>query len=355
MYKTEQSQTRSALTFSFTTITSTLLLLKLTTNSRKCMSRKASLARRDTDDSISSQTVTTAWTICHDQEPQSSTTEPLPLRAIAANPKNDGWKWSAETGTSREIVRPQGKPFVLHENSKSPKMSRVVLHDLAEESRWYLHFFVWSKPPKVNELASSSPKMEWILYNNPDDFLEWCDVDQNPDPITKRPTHDMKVSLCFFFCSEWSAYWEIPEKVKLSTPLSSARNLRRWRSEFSPVTLRQGKISLVIDNVRPHREKNIQQKLKDLEMKWLPFQPIPRISLRAISMHFEAWKSAADGTSRTARTWSSTADLDRDQASRLLEERTRTTTKATKKNCENAWNVLWRSQECLNCLYLPPS
>ena len=120
------------------------------------------------------------------------------------------------------------------------------------------------------------------------------------------------------------------EKVKLSTPLSFARNYRRWMLERI----------VRISHTRSWRTS-----------RWsgYPIHPIPRTFIRTISMHFEAWKThAAGGTSRTARTWSSNYEPG-------LQPGLKTSGGEVSNNCQNdgEQKVQRRSQECLSCWYLP--
>ena len=81
-----------------------------------------------------------------------------------------------------------------------------------------------------------------------------------------------------------------------------------------------------------------------------PVHLIPRTSFRAISVHFEPRNtSVAHGTSRTQGRGVRTADMDRDLASRLPEERTRTIANAM----ENTRKVPRRSREWLSWWYFP--
>ena len=192
---------------SFTTIISVVLLLKLITNSRKFMVRKSYFAKRSKDDLRNSTAATTGWSTWHDQEPQSFTTGrryPEPFKQILTK--------VCESGRQRAVL--QGKPLVvvpLDENSKGPKRPRVILCDLTPaQLKNQVDTCTLLLDRAVNTQWTRFIVIQdekWISYNNPDHSLEWCDVDQDPEPLRSGLTHGKKEMSCFFFCSEGPVYW----------------------------------------------------------------------------------------------------------------------------------------------------
>ena len=111
-----------------------------------------------------------------------------------------------------------------------------------------------------------------------------------------------KEALCFFYSSEGPAYWKILGEGETVYFTFFCKQLEKMTARVSTSHMRQVKILLLMDNARPHHAKIAQQKLQDLGMEWISHPT----SLHAISLHFEARKtSAADGTSKTDMTWSS--------------------------------------------------
>ena len=141
---------------------------------------------------------------------------------------------------------------------------------------------------------------------------------------------------CFFLCSEGSVYWKILGKGETVASTFSCEQLEEMKVRF-PAGQRQGKILLIMGISTLHREKITQQKLKDLEMDWLPLPPYsPDIS----PCDFHAFWNLENSHGRQALQVLQgrgvhTGHLDRDQASRLLEERTRATARAMEKNRKN--------------------
>ena len=98
-------------------------------------------------------------------------------------------KWSAETGASRKTVRralrgmsPKRPRNVLMTQPKKRVDTFTLLLDRAadtQRTRFIIAQDEW-----------------WISYNNPNYSLEWCDVDQESEPVAKRQeTHGKKEML----------------------------------------------------------------------------------------------------------------------------------------------------------------
>ena len=94
--------------------------------------------------------------------------------------------------------------------------------------------------------------------------------------------------------------------IERSLEISSASNQKRWRPEFLPVTYGRAKFCTWWTTRDSIMRKSPGESWRISRWSGYPIHPIPRTSLRAISMHFEAWKTSAEkGPWTTSSTWSS--------------------------------------------------
>ena len=204
------------------------------------------------------------------------------------------WKWSAETRALREAIR---HPF--HEKGKSPRRSKVVSRDpTLVQLKKRVDTLLLDRAAETQRTCFIIAQDEkWISCDNPDHSLKRCDVDQDHDLIAKR--------------------WQERDAVFLLL-LRKTRELvdprRRWDCRLhSLLQLEEMEVRIpqVTYGSRWTTWNHIMWKSPDKSWRILGWGDhlihlIPRTTLHAISVHFEAWKtSAVNGTSRTTRKWSS--------------------------------------------------
>ena len=194
------------------------------------------------------------------------------LQAVESSPKTSVSKLSEETGVPRESVR-----RILHESGKKPKRPSLIPHALTPAQLKKRADTCSSLLSRERNTAWTrfivAQDEKWISYDNPDYSLEWCDADQLPEPVPKRPDHGNKEMLCFFFCSEGPVYWEILGQGETVDSTLFCKQLEEMEARVPQSHIRQGKITLLMDNARPHHAKITQQKLKDLNIDWIPHPP----------------------------------------------------------------------------------
>ena len=192
---------------------------------------------------------------------------------------------------------------------------------------------------------------KWTSYNNPDHFLEWCDVDQNPESVAKRSIHGKKEMLCFFICPEGLVYWDVCGEGETVDSTLICKQVKEMEARITPVTYDKAKSCSWWTTRYRIIQKSPRKSWRTSRWNGYPIHPIPRTCMR-----FSCISKPGKLVPRTALQEPqvpgiSTADLNRDQASRLLEERTPETGKTMENNRENTRKVLRRSQESLNCWY----
>ena len=215
-----------------------------------------------------------------------------------------------------------GRDRALHENDKSTRRPKVVPHDftpaqLKERIDTYTLLLVRAaNTQRIRFIVAQDEK--WISYNNPDHSLKWCDVEQDPEPVAKR--RRVSSSAQKNQCAGRSS-----EKVKTSTPLSTGDGGQGSRQSHTTSDGQHETASCENHPAKAPRDGVATPSTLfpgRLPMRFpcisKPGQLLPRTELRKLQ---ERGVLAAD--------------LDRDQASRRLEERTRTTSRTMEDNREN--------------------
>ena len=151
---------------------------------------------------------------------------------------------AAETGASREKRDAQRKKRV---EACSSLLSR-------ERTTGWVNFVV-------------AQDEKWVSYDNPDYSIEWCDANCYPEPVPKRPAHGKKemLSLCYCYYSKSSIYWEILGNGDTVTTDVFCEQLEKMEPRVPASHVQEGKVLLLMDNLRPHHAKITQLKLEQLQ------------------------------------------------------------------------------------------
>ena len=159
---------------------------------------------------------------------------------IRSNP-SEFEEWCAEV-VGRDRSFKENRSSCPSREQQEPKSPRVVHRELIPAQLKKLVdtcTLLLDRTPNTQRTRFIFAQDEnWISYNNPDHSLEWCDFDQDLEFVAKQSTHGKK-DVSFDQKEQFTG--RSSEKVKLSTPLSSASNWIRWRAEFSPAAYGKAK------------------------------------------------------------------------------------------------------------------
>ena len=229
------------------------------------------------------------------------------------------------------------------------ELSLVTLHLYSSRRALTVALCCSIEPLTLNELASSSPKMKNVSCTYPTTPSSGVMLIRILSPLRSQER-----DVAFLSLLRSTTVVRSSEEVKLSTPLSFASNWRRWRSrslqshtaEENPVRDEQRKTASCENHpakgARPRDGVATSSTLfPGLLSARFPRNSKPGSRLSRMALH--------EPQRRGVRA----EDLYRCQASRLLEERTRTTTRTMENNRENMQKVPRRSQHCLNYCYSP--
>jgi Transposase (partial DDE domain)/HTH domain in Mos1 transposase len=223
------------------------------------------------------------------------------LTALKKDPKKSVRMLAAETSTPKTTVC-----RTLHRAGKTAKLPQVIPHDLSQaqlKKRVEVCRELLSRRSNlrwVNSIIAADEK--WITYDNPERRLQWCDVDEKPQPTPKKEQHEKREMLCFFFCSLGPLYWEILAPNTSVTADLFTQQLEEVAIRVPPELMSEGKILMLMDNAPPPPITRKSPKPNWTSLIWngFPIHHIPlTLALATTIVSAHCLTSAGEGSSRT--------------------------------------------------------
>ncbi|VDO68264.1 unnamed protein product [Heligmosomoides polygyrus] len=97
---------------------------------------------------------------------------------------------------------------------------------------------------------------KYCVYDNSVRRKHWVDIDELPQPQPKRPDHDKKELLSFWWDINGPMYWELLSTGSMVDSNVFCAQLEKMSEILRNRNPRRGKILLLLDNARPHTLKN---------------------------------------------------------------------------------------------------
>ena len=266
------------------------------------------------------------------------------LRAVQANSKNCVQKWSAKIGASRETVC-----RALHANDKSPKRPRVVPRDLTRaqlKKRADTCTLLLDRAADTQRTRFITPKMKsgsrtMILTTLSNDMMsiKILSLLRSGQPMAVLVLLLRRTSVLRDPWRRWDCRLHFLMQGSRGDGVQSSCQSHNGGQNL--VLDEQHETTLCENHpVKAEVPRDGVDTPSTVFPEHLSMQ-FPRISK---SGKFLSWMELQEPQGRGVRT----ANLDRDQASRLLEERTRTTAGTIENDRENTGKV---DRDCRNCCH----